>query len=66
MMGKYNKYDKVQHTPKTSQYARFCNVCRRVTYAWICCGERTRRLNMDGNNPTVLTRPTKDDAVNYT
>lgn len=28
------------------RYKRFCSVCRRVTYDFVCCGKRTRRVNL--------------------
>ena len=34
----------------TPQYKRFCSVCRRQTYAWNCCGQRTQRVNLQ---PTI-------------
>lgn len=32
---------------RMTQYKRFCDVCRRVTYDWFCCGKRTRRLRLE-------------------
>ena len=32
--------------PSKDKYERFCQVCKRVTHEFECCGTRTRRLNM--------------------
>ena len=28
------------------KYKRFCSVCSRTTYKFYCCGQRTRRVNL--------------------
>jgi len=58
MGGKQYKPQSTQrYKPKeVKRYKRFCSKCRRVTYDWKCCGQRTRRLNMQstiGNQITV-------------
>ena len=31
---------------KEAKFKRFCRVCKRQTYDWYCCGERTGRVNL--------------------
>lgn len=38
----YTPMDAPVNTPK---YKRFCSVCKRQTYDWVCCGQRTRNAN---------------------
>lgn len=33
-------------TMSQERYKRFCSVCRRATYEFYCCGQRTRRINL--------------------
>jgi hypothetical protein len=36
-----------EYKPKEAQrYKRFCTVCHRTTFNFVCCGKRTRRLNL--------------------
>lgn len=43
-MGKYNKKQTKEKT--LSKYPRFCRVCRKQTFAWNCCGQKTSNVNM--------------------
>jgi len=46
-MGKYNK----EKQPQTKlKFKRFCSVCKKVSYEWECCGQKTRRFNIQ---PTI-------------
>jgi hypothetical protein len=46
-MGKYNLFGKDEPNP-LSDHKRFCRVCKRQSYLWVCCGKRTSRVNLDG------------------
>jgi hypothetical protein len=43
--------DTHEYKPQSTQrYKRFCSVCGRQTYDWVCCGKRTRLVNL---TPTI-------------
>ena len=42
-MGKFNRPKKQK---SQSKYPRFCRKCRKQTFAWSCCGQRTSNVNM--------------------
>jgi len=46
-MGKYNLFSKDEEASGIADHKRFCRVCRRQSYRWMCCGKRTSRVNMD-------------------
>ena len=43
-MGRYNERHERRVEP--SKFSRFCPNCGRVSYAWQCCGQRTRAVSM--------------------
>jgi len=43
----YKPQDTQEHIPQEVQrYKRFCPACKRETYDFKCCGQRTRRVNL--------------------
>jgi hypothetical protein len=57
-MGKYNNKKQVAET-KLADHKRVCRNCSLISYHWICCGQRTARLNMEGNKPEFKVSPVK-------
>jgi hypothetical protein len=47
-MGKYN--NKQVSETKLADHKRVCRVCHLISYHWLCCGQRTARLNLQ---PTI-------------
>jgi len=42
-MGRYSQPKKEK---QQSKHPRFCRKCRKQTFAWSCCGQRTSSVNM--------------------
>lgn len=58
-MGKYNNKKQVKET-KLADHKRVCRVCNLISYHWICCGQRTARLNLEQKRPEFKTSPVHD------
>ena len=54
-MGKYNK-EKQHPTTKLADHKRLCRVCHLISNHWQCCGQRTARVNMNGNRPMIINQ----------